>query len=94
MAFTRFLKAAATGEPVSVYGDGEQIRDFTYVGDIVAAVLAAIDAEVPLLCVMNLSGGSSASVNEVLDVSATSRAARSMSGTRPPCGVMFSAPGP
>jgi len=68
MAFTRFLKAAATGEPVHVYGDGEQIRDFTYVGDIVAAVLAAIDAEGRLPRVMNLSGGSSASVNEVLDV--------------------------
>lgn len=68
MAFTRFLRAVATGEPISVFGDGEQIRDFTYVGDIVAALIAAMDAQGPLPRVMNLSGGSSVSVNEVLAV--------------------------
>lgn len=68
MAFTRFLRAVAAGEPISVFGDGEQIRDFTYVGDIVAALIAAMDAQGPLPRVMNLSGGSSVSVNEVLAV--------------------------
>lgn len=68
MAFTRFLRAVRAGEPIRVFGDGEQIRDFTYVGDIVAAMIAAIDAERALPPVMNLSGGSSVSVNDVLAV--------------------------
>jgi len=68
MAFTRFLKAAAAGDAIRVFGDGTQIRDFTYVGDIVAALVAAVDAEGTLPPVMNLSGGSSVSVNDVLEV--------------------------
>jgi len=41
MAFHRFLKAARDGRPVTVFGDGRQTRDFTFVADIVAAVRAA-----------------------------------------------------
>ncbi len=37
MAFHRFLKAARDGEAVTVFGDGQQTRDFTYVDDIVSA---------------------------------------------------------
>ncbi|WP_369962066.1 NAD-dependent epimerase/dehydratase family protein [Leifsonia sp. EB34] len=68
MAFTRFLRAVSAGEPIRVFGDGEQIRDFTFVGDIVAAMIAAMGVAAPLPRVMNLSGGSSVSVNEVLAV--------------------------
>lgn len=68
MAFTRFLRAVSSGEAITVFGDGTQIRDFTYVGDIVSALLAAMGADGTLPPVMNLSGGSSVSVNEVLSV--------------------------
>ncbi len=66
MAFTRFLRAAKRGEPISVFGDGEQVRDFTYVDDIVMALLLAAEFQGELPGVMNLSGGSSTTVNEVL----------------------------
>lgn len=66
MAFTRFLTAAEQGSAITLYGTGEQIRDFTYVSDIAAALLLASDAVGDLPPVMNLSGGSSVSVNEVL----------------------------
>lgn len=68
MAFTRFLRAAVKGEAITLYGTGDQVREFTFVDDIVAANLAAVDAEVPPGEVINVSGGSSISVNEVLDV--------------------------
>lgn len=68
MAFTRFLRAVDAGAPITVFGDGTQIRDFTYVGDIVSALIAAAEADGGLPTVMNLSGGSSVSVNEVLSV--------------------------
>ena len=43
MAFHRFIRAALTGQPITLYGDGEQTRDFTFVADIVAATMAAGD---------------------------------------------------
>ena len=65
MAFHRFLKAAAAGQPITVYGDGEQTRDFTFVADAVAATLAAGDRGGPGR-VYNIGGGSRVSVNQVL----------------------------
>src|SRR3954453_19640896 len=65
MAFHRFIRAAATGEPLRIFGDGRQTRDFTYVGDIVAATLAAADRGVPGE-VYNVAGGSRVSVLDVL----------------------------
>ena len=66
MAFTRFLSAAVMGTPISVYGTGEQTRDFTFVGDIVDALVRAGTAPVNPGAVYNVSGGGSFSVNEVL----------------------------
>lgn len=66
MAFTRFCKAAATEGRITIYGDGKQVRDFTYIDDVVQAnYLAGITATEPGL-VMNVAGGSNISVNEVL----------------------------
>jgi UDP-glucuronate 4-epimerase len=68
MAFHKFLRAAAVGSPIPVYGSGEQIREFTYVEDIVRANIAAWKTDTPPGTVVNLSGGSSVSVNEVLQI--------------------------
>jgi nucleoside-diphosphate-sugar epimerase len=65
MAFHRFLKAALTGQPIHVYGDGRQTRDFTFVSDAVSATVAAGTRETPGR-VYNVGGGSRVSVNEVL----------------------------
>ena len=42
MAFHKFFKAILEGEPLTLYGDGRQTRDFTFVGDIVEANLSAL----------------------------------------------------
>jgi UDP-glucuronate 4-epimerase len=68
MAFTRFCRAAVRGEKITIYGDGEQIRDFTYVDDIVAANIAAATSEATPGSVFNAAGGSNISVNEVLAI--------------------------
>ncbi len=67
MAFHLFCRAALGGEPIVVYGDGHQTRDFTYVHDVVTGTLAAARADVPPAAVYNLGGGSQTSVREVLD---------------------------
>lgn len=41
MGLSRFIEAAVAGRPLSIYGDGRQLRDFTYVTDAVAATIAA-----------------------------------------------------
>ncbi|GAA4865033.1 NAD-dependent epimerase/dehydratase family protein [Actinomycetospora straminea] len=68
MAFTRFVRAGLLGEPITVFGTGEQVRDFTYVDDIVEANLLAADRPSPPGTVLNISGGSSVSLNEALAV--------------------------
>jgi UDP-glucuronate 4-epimerase len=66
MAFNRFISLARRGLPLPVHGDGSQIREFTYVEDIVEANVRAGLASVEPGTVVNLSGGTSISVNEVL----------------------------
>jgi UDP-glucose 4-epimerase len=67
MAFHRFLTAAVHGRPITVYGDGEQTRDFTFVTDAVAGTIAAGERGVPGRA-YNLGGGSRVSVNDVLQI--------------------------
>ncbi len=67
MAFNRFLRAVLAGRPISVYGDGEQTRDFTFVADAVAATVAAGVRGVPGH-VYDIGGGSRISVNGVLEL--------------------------
>jgi nucleoside-diphosphate-sugar epimerase len=65
MAFHKFLKAARDGKPLTVYGDGLQTRDFTFITDIVAATRAAADQGRPG-GVYNVGGGERIALNEVL----------------------------
>jgi len=67
MAFCRFFSAAMADQPIVIYGDGEQTRDFTFVGDAVAGTLAA-GRQGRLGAVYNIGGGSRVTMNHVLDL--------------------------
>ena len=67
MGFHRFITAAIAGDPIHLYGDGEQTRDFTFVRDAVAATAAAGNRGVPGRS-YNIGGGSRVSINHVLDI--------------------------
>ncbi len=67
MGFHKFLRAALRGEPLQVFGDGEQTRDFTYVDDAVAATIAASERGVPGRA-YNIGGGSRVTVNQVIEM--------------------------
>jgi UDP-glucose 4-epimerase len=67
MAFHKFLRATLQSDPITLYGDGEQTRDFTYVADIASATATAATRGVPGR-VYNIGGGSRVSVNDVLQI--------------------------
>jgi nucleoside-diphosphate-sugar epimerase len=62
IGFHQFLRSAIRGEPIAVYGDGEQTRDFTFVHDAVNVNVAAAVRGIPGR-VYNIGGGSRVSVN-------------------------------
>lgn len=64
MGYHRFIDALLHDRPVTVYGDGQQVRGNTFVSDCVAATLRALEA--PVGETYNLGGGETASVWDIL----------------------------
>ena len=67
MAFTRIARSLLDGTPFRVFGTGEQSRDAVYVGDAVAATIAAMEHG-STGSVYNVGGGSETTLNEVIAV--------------------------
>jgi UDP-glucose 4-epimerase len=65
MAFHRFCRALLAGEPITLYGDGRQSRDFTYIADAVEANVRAWQRAAPH-GVYNVGGGSQVEVLEAI----------------------------
>jgi UDP-glucuronate 4-epimerase len=68
LAIHRFARRMLDGLPVPVYGDGSSRRDYTYVGDVVAGVKAAMRYTATDYEVINLGNDCTVSVNEMIDV--------------------------
>ena len=68
MAFHRLLEAVLSGRSFPLYGDGSAVRDFTFVGDAVAANLAAADRDTEPGTVVNVAGGSSIAMRDLLEL--------------------------
>ena len=65
MFFRRVCEALLDGATFEIYGSGEQSRSFTYVGDAVAATIAAME-RAPAGAVYNVGGGDEASMLEAI----------------------------
>jgi UDP-glucuronate 4-epimerase len=65
MAMHRMCESVLTDEPFPLFGTGEQVRDFTFVRDVVGANLAAATADVAPGTVCNVAGGGSISMLEL-----------------------------
>jgi UDP-glucuronate 4-epimerase len=57
MAITLFARAAVSGRPLTLFGDGSMRRDFTFIDDIVRGVIAALDRAPPGFRIYNLGSG-------------------------------------
>jgi UDP-glucose 4-epimerase len=86
--FGVFLAQLLAGRPLTIVGDGTQTRDFTFVSDVVDALLIAADRGRPGE-VYNVGSGNPASINELSACSALRPPSTSPSGQENP-----SAPGP
>ncbi|HEX5273600.1 MAG TPA: NAD-dependent epimerase/dehydratase family protein, partial [Gemmataceae bacterium] len=64
MGYHKFMRALLDGRPVSVYGDGQQVRGNTYVDDCVAATVAAVEGRPGEL--YNVGGGEAATLWDIL----------------------------
>ena len=62
-----FIAAIDRGEPVTIHGDGQQSRDFTYVTNVVDATIRAAEATGATGRAFNVAAGSPATVNDVAD---------------------------
>ncbi|MEK6278394.1 MAG: NAD-dependent epimerase/dehydratase family protein [Actinomycetota bacterium] len=63
----RFISTLASGDPVPIHGDGTQLRDFTYVTDVVEANLLASEAAGVSGEVVNVAGGRPETINALAD---------------------------
>jgi UDP-glucose 4-epimerase len=85
MAFHRFCRALIRDEPISVYGDGRQSRDFTYITDAIEANLRAWKKSAPR-AIYNVGGGSQVELLQAIRIleTALGRAANLVFEPRPP----------
>jgi len=60
-----FFKLMLAGEPLEVFGDGSQARDYLYIGDLVEAIWAAVDSDAE--GAFQLGSGRPTTINELLD---------------------------
>lgn len=79
-----FLNAALRGNPLPVHGDGEQTRDFTYVGTVTQVIADAVVQEVTDLTAVNLAFGTRTSLNALIDLIGDQLGARPSVDHQPP----------
>lgn len=65
MAIRRFVHAILNGREIEIYGDGQQLRDFTFVDDAIDALILATESDVRGE-VFNIGGGHAVSVNALI----------------------------
>ena len=63
-----FLERAREGKPLIIYGDGEAVRDFIYVGDVVDALIKAASSEKASGRILNIGSGKPTKVRELAEV--------------------------
>jgi UDP-glucose 4-epimerase len=62
-----FLGSLQRGEPITIFGDGEQTRDFVYVDDIVEGWVRALDMPQGTSGIFNLGSGNALSINQLAE---------------------------
>ena len=67
MVIPNFVRQALAGQPITVFGDGTQSRSFTYVGDVVRAMVALIDEPRAVGQVFNIGNGEEITIGDLAE---------------------------
>ncbi|MCL4457643.1 MAG: GDP-mannose 4,6-dehydratase [Nitrospirae bacterium] len=67
MVIPRFVQQAMRNEPITVYGDGDQTRTFTYVGDVVEAIVKLMECKQAVGEVLNIGGTEEVSIKHLAE---------------------------
>jgi UDP-glucose 4-epimerase len=67
MVIPNFVRQALAGDPITVFGDGTQSRSFTYVGDVVTAMVALIDEPRAVGQVFNIGNGNEITIRDLAE---------------------------
>jgi UDP-glucuronate 4-epimerase len=66
LAIHKFTKAILTGKPITMYGDGNTSRDYTFIDDIVNGIIAAMQYDKSDFEIVNLGNNYSISLKELI----------------------------
>ncbi len=77
----KFFKNIQAGKDLTIFGDGQQTRDFLYVKDLCQAIMASLTAEVPYGEAIQLGTGQGTSVNEMMETYASGSGTGGFSGS-------------
>jgi len=67
MVIPNFVRQALSGQPITVFGDGTQSRSFTYVGDVVRAIVALINDPRAIGQVFNVGNGKEITIGDLAE---------------------------
>ena len=67
LAISIFTRKMLANEPITVFGDGEQTRDFTYINDVVEANKKLLRNKITNGRILNIGGGNRISVNDLIE---------------------------
>ncbi len=62
-----FMERAIADLPITVFGDGDQSRDFVYVADLAILLCRSVESDQPLIKPMNVGNGKGTNLNQLLD---------------------------
>jgi nucleoside-diphosphate-sugar epimerase len=69
LGISKFANAILDKQAIRIYGDGSQMRDFTYIGDVVDAIMTVMESDKKWKCeVFDVGRGYPITINKVIDV--------------------------
>lgn len=84
LAIAKFCEKILNAEPVPVYGDGQTIRDYTYIDDILDGIIAAIDYDQTPFEIINLGGGEPVSLSDMIKILENALGKKALIDRQPP----------
>ena len=67
LAINKFVRCIKEDKPVTIYGNGDNVRSYTYISDIIDGIMAAIKYDKSAFEIINLGGITTVSVNEMVE---------------------------